>query len=733
MRLFIAEKPQLAQAIAENLTPSPRRAPGYLVCGNDIVTWSFGHLLELQAPEDIRPEWKEWKAEDLPLNLWPPRYRIRTVKEKGKEPVPDTAAAAQIKIITELSRKATSIVHAGDPDDEGQLLVEEILLWIQNTAPVSRVLISDLTPAAVKRELNNLQDNRNFYGIYQKALARSVGDQIFGFNMTRACTLAARAQFPDWRGVLSVGRVQTPVLALIVNRAIANKTHKEVFYYTIKGQFSAPSGVFSARMATPEGAPVDEKGRLSSETWTGEYAAKLPGGLTTVINSKISSRSGNAPNPLTLLELQKICFENFKIAPKQTLELTQILRDTYKAITYNRSDCPYLTDEQYEESPQLLNALQTIPGYSKLADLIKPGVKPKSFNSAAAAAYSHTAIIPTLAIPDFSKMPQDVSQVWKTIADYYVAQFLPPQRWEEAVVTLQYGNDTFTTRARQNTDDGYTLLLKKKSDDEAESESEASGGQFAVLKSLSKGQQISCVQAESAKTKTSPPPLFTQSTILDAMVNITQHVTDPRLREALERKNAGKDKKNGGIGTPATRAGIIDNLLKRRLIIEETGKLLPTQNGVALIRSLPPVITRADLTAIWAERQEAIEKGEMSVEAFVDKLNQELQALVSQGVKLQGITNNPTGPNIPCPNCRAPLKIWKENINCSRKCGFNLFIKVGGKTLTQAQYTALLTKGRSTLIKGMKSSKSDNTFDAYIVLRNRKTGQTTFDFPNKKK
>ena len=199
MRLFIAEKPSVATAIADALGTPARKHPGYTECGDNIITWCFGHMLQLVDPEDINPAWGKWVREDLPINLWPPRYK------------PKPESQAQLAVIVGLIKRASHIVHAGDPDDEGQLLVEEVLQWAgltaPVTAPVSRVLINDLTRESVKKALDNLRPNAGFQPLYQRALVRSVGDQMFGFNMTRACTLAARAQSPDFRGVLSVGRV----------------------------------------------------------------------------------------------------------------------------------------------------------------------------------------------------------------------------------------------------------------------------------------------------------------------------------------------------------------------------------------------------------------------------------------------------------------------------------------------------------------------------------------------
>ncbi|EMC2452935.1 TPA: topoisomerase C-terminal repeat-containing protein [Escherichia coli] len=735
MRLFIAEKPQVAMAIAEalsdiNNTPVSRK-DGYILCGKDAITWCLGHLLQLQEPETINPDWAIWKAEDLPIWLWPPRYCPRTRREPGKPPAEDPAVLRQLNVISSLARQASRIVHAGDPDDEGQLLVEEVLVWIGNQLPVDRILINDITLATVKKALADIRDNRQFWPLYQRALARSVGDQMFGYNMTRACTVAARARYPEMRGVLPVGRVQTPTLGLVVNRWLAVKNHQEAWYFTVDAAFSGAEHAIEARMQVPEDAPCDEKKRISDEGWATRCAQSLTKQPAVVENVRTGTEVSNPPLPLTLLDLQRLMARQHSIDGQTTLAITQSLRDNWKAITYNRSDCPYLSDDQYAESPALLDALQRTGCWHNLP--LDPSRKSAAFNTAKVGA--HTAIIPTTSLPDLSRLNDQERLVWQTIAEYFLVQFMQPRQREVVTVTLTCRGQRFMVRARRLLEPGYTSLLKasRQEDTEQDEQGTLAGDNTAWLKRLVPGQQLQCVSATAVRHKTTPPPLFTEDTLLAAMARIADFVTDERVRALLRQKDEDKEKENGGIGTAATRAGHIQLLRRRGLITEMKGKLIPTENGIALIRSLPPTITRPDLTALWVERQNAIIDGRMTVEQFAEKLHEELKVLVVRAADINGI--KPGGDqavSLPCPGCRKPLRFWKDNVSCSARCGFRLSRTLLGKELTQHQLTTLLTTGRSPLIRGFKG-KNDKTFDAYLVFRDIRKGDIGFVFPERKK
>ncbi|WP_330202091.1 DNA topoisomerase, partial [Escherichia coli] len=452
MRLFIAEKPAVANDIVKALGGNFTRHDGWFESDNAIVTNCFGHIIESQPPENYNPEYKAWKVETLPLRLYPVKYQ------------PVESAAKQVKTILELIRRGdvTEIVHAGDPDDEGQLLVDEVLEYAGNTKPVKRVLINDNTLPAVKKALANLKDNRDFKGLYLKALARSVADAVYGFSMTRAYTIPAKAR--GYQGVLSVGRVQTPVLGLIVNRTRANQNHKSSFYYTMTGVFQRGADVIRANWKPGEFAPLTDR-KLLDKAWADGTAASLAGKPATVEAAATDDKKTAAPLPFNLVRLQQYMNKKFKMTAQKTLDITQQLREKYKAITYNRSDCSYLSDEQFSEAPQVIDALKSVFPQSLDIDSAR---KSKAFNSAKVTA--HTAIIPTASVPDVNALSTDERNVYLAIAQHYLVQFMPEKAYQEVSVAIQCGDESFYARARKTTDSGFEAFLGAETTDEGESE-----------------------------------------------------------------------------------------------------------------------------------------------------------------------------------------------------------------------------------------------------------------------
>ncbi|EPR5469715.1 DNA topoisomerase, partial [Escherichia coli] len=591
-----------------------------------IVTNCFGHIIESQPPENYNPEYKAWKVETLPLRLYPVKYQ------------PVESAEKQVKTIIELIRRAdvTEIIHAGDPDDEGQLLVDEVLEYAGNTKPVKRVLINDNTLPAVKKALANPKNNRDFRGLYLKALARSVADAIYGLSMTRAYTIPAKTK--GYKGVLSVGRVQTPVLGLIVNRTRANKNHKSSFYYTMTGHFQRGADVIRANWKPGEFAPLTDR-KLLDKTWANGTATSLAGKPATVEAAATDDKKTAAPLPFNLVRLQQYMNKKFKMTAQKTLDITQQLREKYKAITYNRSDCSYLSDEQFSEAPQIIDALKSVFDQPMDIDTTR---KSKAFNSAKVTA--HTAIIPTVSVPDVNALSTDERNVYLAIAQHYLVQFMPEKAYQEVSVAIQCGDESFYARARKTTDSGFEAFLgvENAEDDEAEVENDDSS--FDLLCKIRTGETVTTKEVVVNEKKTTPPPLFTEATLLAALVRVADFVTDPVIKKLLKDKDRDKKDEHGGIGTPATRASILETLKKRNYITLEKGKLIPTDTGYALIDALPDIAVNPDMTALWAEKQTLIENGEMTVEQFVDELYNDLIPMISNANSAE-IKVSPSAPS----------------------------------------------------------------------------------------
>lgn len=718
MRLWIAEKPSVASDIVKALGGSFTRHDGYAESSTDIVSFCVGHVLEMVPPEVINPAYATWSLDTLPLKLYP-------VQLQAKENVARQANAL-IRLIKRPDIK--TVIHCGDPDDEGQLLVDEVLEFAGNTAPVKRALINDNTAPAVKKAITNLKDNKEFRGMYLKALARSVGDAIFGFSMSRCYSIKAREK--GYKGVLSVGRVQTPVLALIVRRWRENKDHTASFYYSLTGNFIKGTDVISARWQTSESAPVDDKKRLNDKKWADGLAKALAGKSATVLAAAVDTgKTTAAPLPFSLDSLQKYMHQTEKLTLQQTLDITQKLRDTYKAITYNRSDCTYLSDEQFSEAPQLVEALKSLNAFSALdTDTTR---KSSAFNSNNISA--HTAIIPTLNVPDMAKLTPNEKAVYLAIAKFYLVQFLAKKTFDEAIAEIKCGDESFKVSARKTTDSGFTSFL---GDDKDEDEPDDNSGAFDVLSRLRTGESLTCRDVSIAENKTKPKPLFTEGTLLAAMINIADHVADPRIKQLLKEKDKGKKKNQGGIGTPATRAAIIETLKKRNYVTIKKGKFEPTEAGLSLIDALPDSVTQADMTAVWSERQAAIETGQLTIEKFIDGLYGEVTRLVESAEINISASENPVQKtalarlSVNCPSCNSQLVMTAKSCACTG-CKFKIWLDFRGKKLTQKQIETIIGKGKSGEIKGFKSKKTDSTYSMFVTLKNKETGELGFEYPSR--
>ncbi|MDI3360329.1 DNA topoisomerase 3 [Lelliottia sp. V89_10] len=724
MRLFIAEKPSVAADIAKALGGNFIRKNGYFESSSAIVTNCIGHIIETQPPENYNPDYKAWSMNTLPLQLYPPKYQ------------PKEATKGQVSTIIELLRRPdiTEIVHAGDPDDEGQLLVDEVLSYAGNKKPVKRVLINDNTQPAVKKALTQLKDNSQFKGMMLKALARSVADEIYGYSLTRCYSILGREK--GYKGVLSVGRVQTPVLGLVVRRYRENQSHTQSLYYSLTGNFISGTDTISARWKASEFAPVDSKKRLIDRKWADGLARTLAGKPASVLAAAVDTgKELAAPLPFNLLRLQQYVNQKHKITSQETMDITQVLKDTHKAITYNRSDCSYLPDDHHAAAPQLLDALQGLDMFSRLD--LDSGRKSKAFNSKNVGA--HHAIVPTGNIPDLSKLTEKERHVYLAIVIYYLAQFMPKKTFNEATAEIKCGEESFFVSARCVTHDGYTSLLGNDTESEEDGEPDNNPA-FDLISRLRTGETLTCNDISIQENKTKPQPLYTESSLLAAMSRAADYVSDPEIKRLLKEKDKDKKDEHGGIGTPATRAAIIETLKKRNFITIEKGKIIPTETGIALIDALPPVAVNPDMTALWAEKQNAIEEGTLSVDAFIEQLYADIGGMIQNaGVDKIQINATPRQNDgqlnrlsAPCPNCGKDI-IASAKLYACTGCDFKIWATVCGKKVSAPQAESLIKKGATGLIKGFISVKKETQFDAKLTLKNKATGELGFEFPPSEK
>jgi Topoisomerase IA len=632
MRLFIAEKPELGRAIAEAIGGG-KKSKGFIDCGEDQITWCFGHLLELSKPMD-----KNWSLNKLPRRLIPWK----------KQPIPDKKE--QLDLILNFLNRADSVVHAGDPDAEGQLLVDEILQLAKYNGPVKRVLINDNTPALVKKALESLKDNSEFSGLSSSAEARSVGDLIYGINMTEAYTVAARQSGFD--GLISVGRVQTPILGLVVRRDREFSEHTSAAYFTITGVFSINDAVFNGiYKIKPDDPGLDDNGRLTDRAFCDGVAASIMNKDAIVMYADTTIKQTPPPLPYNLLSLQSDASRLLKLKPDAVKKITQSLREKYRCITYNRSDSEYLSDEQHADATVVLAAIAATDESLHIEiQEANPEIKSRAFNSAKVTA--HHAIIPTQATPDFSQLTKDEQNIYHLIARAYVAQFHPNYEYEQTKIETAVEGHTFTCTTHVPLSPGWRKLYGKDA-----ANTDDSGDSAFSLKNLANGDKGTCKEGIVAEKHTKPRPLYTFSSLLDDLTRVAKYVKDESLRKVLIEKDAGKEGEHGGIGTPATRDEIIKTLFERGFIETQKGKgsaenVVSTSKGKEIYDLIPDVAKYPDMTALWHQELKEIENGARTIDAFLEGLmayvEREIDKIKTDGLKINVASHE-------CPLCGKPM------------------------------------------------------------------------------
>ncbi len=634
MRLFIAEKPSLGRAIADVLPKPQKKADGFIVAANgDTISWCIGHLLEQVEPEVYDPAFKKWSHEHLPIV--PDKWQLVAKKKTSK----------QLSVLRKLVKQADQIVHAGDPDREGQLLVDEVINFLgvsqQKRLAVQRCLISDLNAKAVKHAISTLRSNRDFIPLSTSALARSRADWLYGINLTRAYTL--QGQKGGYNGVLSVGRVQTPVLGLVVRRDEAIEKFVSQPFYEVWARLETladdgPVQSFQAKwLPSKECKPyLDAAGRNLCKALAENVARRISDQSAVVSKLERKHEKQAAPLPYNLSALQIDASKAFGLSAQQVLDVCQALYERHKLITYPRSDCRYLPKDHFNEAKSVLDAVQSNAGASdasvKLFGVksdatksINLSLKSRAWNDAKVNA--HHAIIPTQKKLSAAKLTTTLSpseeKVYRLICRNYFAQFLPKHEFYGVKAEVEIGTGVFIAKAKEAIEVGWKCVFPVAKSDESENEQK--------IPRLNVGQELKSLAANLIEKNTSPPKHYTDATLLAAMTGISAHVSDPNLKKIL--------RETDGLGTDATRAGIIELLLKRGYLSRQGKSMYSTKTGRALVGALPEVATHPDLTAVWESRLSAINEGKGSYHELMRQLQTQLEAMVteSRGVIPRGL------------------------------------------------------------------------------------------------
>ena len=618
MILYIAEKPSMARAIAAALPKPQHKDAGCIRLANgDVISWCVGHLLEQAEPQDYNPDYKRWQAEHLPII--PDQWQLKARK----------SAQQQLSILQKLIRQADQLVHAGDPDREGQLLVDEVIAWCKvppaKRDNVKRLLINDLNAAAIRQALKQLQPNKSFVPLSTSALARSRADWLYGLNMTRAYTL--RGKLAGYQGVLSVGRVQTPLLGLVVRRDAEIADFTSVTYYQVQAELVTANGESLTALWQPSAAcePYqDNEGRVLLRALAVKVQQAIKDQPAEVTKLQQQDKKQYAPLPYSLSALQIDAARAFGFSAQQVLESCQQLYERHKLITYPRSDCRYLPTAHFAEAGKVGQAIvANLPELAAALTGANLKLKSKAWDDGKVEA--HHAIIPTAKALSANRLNATEQKLYGLISRQYLMQFYPACSFTDSKAEFRIAGGCFVAKTRQQNNAGWKILLPASSSGERSNKTGEAVNEPPLqqgLPDLKVGQQLHCSNSQLLEKQTQPPAPFTDATLLSAMTGIARFVQDPQVKRIL--------KDTDGLGTEATRSGIIELLFKRNFIQREGKQIRATIAGKALIAALPPEASLPDMTARWEAALNDICQRQQTYQAFMQPLTESLQRLINQ-------------------------------------------------------------------------------------------------------
>ncbi|MCQ2058529.1 MAG: DNA topoisomerase 3 [Bacteroidaceae bacterium] len=590
MIVCIAEKPSVAQEIA-NVLGAKNRHDGYIEGNGYQVTWTFGHLCTLKEPQDYTDSWKNWSLGSLPMI--PPRFGIKLIEDKGIE--------KQFKIIENLMQHATEIVNCGDAGQEGELIQRWVMQKAGATCPVKRLWISSLTEDSIREGFGSLKDQSSYQSLYEAGLCRAIGDWLLGMNATRLYTLKYRNT--NDRGVLSIGRVQTPTLALVVRRQDEIDNFVPTQYWEIKTAYR--DTLFSL-----------EQDRLTDKDKAQAIIDTITGKEFQVTGVTQKEGKEFPPKLFDLTSLQVECNKKYGYSAEDTLQTIQSLYEK-KVTTYPRVDTTYLSTDIYPKVPGILEGLK--PYSSMTAPVLEkkiPNTKRVFDNSKVT---DHHAIIPTGVNPQDKGLNEREKRVFDMVARRFISVFYPECVFSTTTVTGKVEKYKFKVTGKEILKPGWRVIYEK--DEKPAPESETDNAENSVLPNFVEGESGEHVPSLAEKWTTPPKP-YTEATLLRAMETAGKTVENDELREAL---------KENGIGRPSTRAAIIETLYKRKYMVKNKKTITPTPMGRQLIGIIhQDLLKSAELTGIWEKKLRQIEKGEYNSQSFVGELKDMVVGLVNQ-------------------------------------------------------------------------------------------------------
>ena len=684
---IIAEKPSVARDIAR-IVGAKSKQEGYMEGSDYVITWAMGHLIALAMPEAYG--FSAYKAEDLPIRPNPFQLVVRQVR-KDKEYISDPAALKQLKVIRSCFDKADHIIVATDAGREGELIFRYIYQYLDCKKPFERLWISSLTDKAIREGLSNLKPGSHYDNLYHSAKARSEADWLVGINASRALSIARR-------GGYSLGRVQTPTLSMVCRRYIENRDFSSIPYWKLFVLTEKES--LSLKAIDDEDYTSEASAQTALATLRSQSRLKV---------ESVARQVGHTAPPLLydLTALQKDANRRHGFSADKTLSIAQSLYEK-KITTYPRTGSRYISEDVFEEIPTLLRKTG------------RPLSNPLNRHSVDNAKITdHHAIIPTGETP--SGLSTDETTIYQMVVNRFIEAFSPDSEEERMQVRFMDGTNIFTWKAYRQISLGWKAVQKGK-EVEAEKKEDSDEQILSSLPSLTEGEVLPLVSAEITEHKTKPKPLYTEATLLSAMENAGKEVENAESKKAMA---------ECGIGTPATRANIIETLILRDYIRRDKKAIIPTEKGLAVYEIVKDKkIANAEMTGSWELALAAIEAGKMPSDKFSQGINSYVSTICEELLSLS--SEQKSYPVYRCPKCgQQSVGIYAKVAKCRHEtCGFHVFREVCGIHLSEDNIRDLISSGRTPILKGL-TSKAGKKFNARLVLKDDYT--TTFEFEQNKK
>ena len=683
---IIAEKPSVARDIAR-IVGAKSKQEGYMEGSDYVVTWAMGHLIALAMPETYG--FSTYKAEDLPIRPNPFQLVVRQVR-RDKEYVSDPAALKQLKVIRSCFDKADRIIVATDAGREGELIFRYIYQYLDCRKPFDRLWISSLTDKAIREGLSNLKPGNCYDNLYHSAKARSEADWLVGINASRALSIARK-------GGYSLGRVQTPTLAMVCRRYIENRDFSSVPYWKLSVLTEKED------LSLKTVGCKDYESEASAQTALAALRSQSQLTVETVVR-----KVAGTPPPLLydLTALQKDANRHHGFSADKTLSIAQSLYEK-KITTYPRTGSRYISEDVFEEVPALLR---------KIGKTLSNPLNRHSVDNAKIT--DHHAIIPTGETP--SGLSTDEITIYQMVVNRFIEAFSSDSEEERMQVRFTNGTNTFTWKACRQISLGWKAVQKDKAT-EADKKEDSDEHILSSLPNLTEGEVLSLVNADITEHKTKPKPLYTEATLLSAMENAGKEVEDAESKKAMA---------ECGIGTPATRANIIETLILRDYICREKKSIIPTEKGLAVYEIVKDKkIANAEMTGSWELALAAIEAGKMPSDKFAQGINSYVGTICEELLSLS--SEQRSYPVYRCPKCgQQSVGIYAKVAKCRHEsCGFHVFREVCGILLSEDNIRDLISSGRTPILKGL-TSKAGKKFNARLVLG--EDYATSFEFENKK-